>query len=510
MNSAVIVLVASTTATAAAATGQQSLSCGGLGDANDWLTHGCAASSSVQQSVVADGSTVYVLSNGIVNRTLLANKTTGLLATVSIAVVSPPTEMLRQASPEARFTVNNVGVVVGGVEPASSADPRPRAKFAAIRFSSDGVRAGGFHWVPGSRGSNPATAWPPKGLRVEVDHTLECAAVSAGASGSVVATTVYELYDETSAFGRRLQLQHNCTVPLYVFNMSFSILDAMHDRAITTHTDPSVSNQNDPGSYADIPGLPSFGPGVSDWKSTDPIFESYFAAESIHDVPYQSVPPGAAAANFSRGMSRYGLIDARMTRVISPQMEQSPVRVTAYCTGGVRVPPPDGVPGSIGAWCYDEEGTAGIMSLLAQCAKVGVEMLVFAQNMNGTWRSMVANEFPTAANTTWMKNIVDTAHADGIEVGAYQLLRNARSASALNQAAPANSASLPMSGFDCMDPATGLPDHNNGNVNCKGGSGCSALCSATQFYDDMEASMLQWWRETGVSAVDQDGQSLVA
>ena len=40
---------------------------------------------------------------------------------------------------------------------------------------------------------------------------------------------------------------------------------------------------------------------------------------------------------------------------------------------------------------------------------------------------MVANEFPTAANTTWLKAIVDIAHESGIEVGAYQLLLNARS-----------------------------------------------------------------------------------
>lgn len=299
---AVIILAAAcTTATTAAGP----LSCGGVGDPNDWLTHGCAASSRVQKSVVADGSTAYVLSNGIVNRTLIANKTTGLLATVSVAVVSPPTEMLGRASPEALFTVNGVGVVVGGVEPASAKDPRPRAKFAAIRDSSDGVKAGGFHWVPGSRGSNPATAWPPKGVHVEVDHTLECAAVSAGSSGTIVATTVYELYDETSAFGRRLRLRHDCTVPLYVLNMSFSILAGAHDRDIILHTDATVSNQNDPGSYADIPGLNSFGPGLSDWKSTDPAFESFFAAEVVHDVHYESLPTGAAAANFSRGMSRY-------------------------------------------------------------------------------------------------------------------------------------------------------------------------------------------------------------
>ena len=36
-------------------------------------------------------------------------------------------------------------------------------------------------------------------------------------------------------------------------------------------------------------------------------------------------------------------------------------------------------PGSIGAWCYDDEGTAHIKALLAECAEAGVEMFVFAQ-----------------------------------------------------------------------------------------------------------------------------------
>ena len=35
--------------------------------------------------------------------------------------------------------------------------------------------------------------------------------------------------------------------------------------------------------------------------------------------------------------------------------------------------------GSIGAWCYDDEGTALTKALLAQCAEAGVEMFVFPQ-----------------------------------------------------------------------------------------------------------------------------------
>ena len=92
-----------------------------------------------------------------------------------------------------------------------------------------------------------------------------------------------------------------------------------------------------------------------------------------------------------------------------------------------------------------------------------------------------------------------------MEVGTYQLLLNARSATALNQAAPGDAASLPNAGYDCMDPTTRLTCHKYGQTSCNGGPGCCAMCGATEFYDEMEDTMHAWWRATGVTAVDQDG-----
>lgn len=62
-----------------------------------------------------------------------------------------------------------------------------------------------------------------------------------------------------------------------------------------------------------------------------------------------------------------------------------------------------------------------------------------------------------------------------------------------------------MAGFDAMDPVTQMTCHNGGNPDCKGGSGCCAMCGATTFFSEMKASILSWWEATGVSAVDQDG-----
>ena len=487
--------------------------CGAAGTAADWLVTGCA----IRSSVVAaprgdDGSVAVTLSNGVVSRTLIANASTGLAATTSFSMLGE--ELLRTdvLAPEVLLAVNGVGVVVGG-DAAPASDTRPRARFAGFRAPLPPL-AGGFHWVPGSRGSDPNGAWPPRGVAAEFDHALGCAAVGAGPTGTIVATVRMELYDETSAFGRRVRLAHNCSAPLYVGNLSVSVYLPAHDRAITTATDASVAAVRllpDPAragvryytnGHISTPGLRDFGPGLSDWRGggggSGGGYESYFVAEVAHDVPFDPAPP-------QRGFGRYGLADARAARVLAPQTEQAPIRVGGVCVGGRAVPPPDGVGGSAGSWCYDEEGRNGTLSLLRQCASAGVEIFTFPQNMNGTWRAFVGNEFASAANVSWLRATVGVAHAAGIEVGTYQLLLNARSATALNQAAPPDAATLPNRGFDCMDPGTRLTCHNHGRAGCAGGPGCCAMCGATDFYSGLEASVLAWWRATGVSATNQDG-----
>ena len=184
------------------------------------------------------------------------------------------------------------------------------------------------------------------------------------------------------------------------------------DRIITTSKDASVSTSliiPDPYAgehvayvctgHASTPGLEpagTFGPGISHWTATnDPVnpmpFESLFVVEVLHDTPFTLTPP-------LRGFGRYGLIDSRAAHVVSPQTQQLPLRVTAMCVGGRDMPPPDGVEGSVGQWCYDEEGTNGLLELVNQSAEAGFELFILGQNMNATWRSEVANEFQISAD----------------------------------------------------------------------------------------------------------------
>lgn len=155
-------------------------------------------------------------------------------------------------------------------------------------------------------------------------------------------------------------------------------------------------------------------------------------------------------------------------------------------------------------------------------------MLLLAQNMNATWRSEVGSEFQSAANTSWLRNITSyaqgkhgSAHATllitpimrtvhytagrGVEVGVYELLINARSSTAFDQCAPNNAGSLPNSGYDCMDPTTRRTCTNNDQASCTGGPGCCSMCGASEFYDSMEQSVLDFWAATGITGVEQDG-----
>ena len=60
-------------------------------------------------------------------------------------------------------------------------------------------------------------------------------------SGMITVTTVAELYDQTSAFGRRVYMTHTCARSLRLCNMSVAVLAVARDRDITWTTDATVA-----------------------------------------------------------------------------------------------------------------------------------------------------------------------------------------------------------------------------------------------------------------------------
>ena len=495
--------------------------CGGEGDADDWLLTPCTTPSTLTTSPPAS-PTSFVLSNGVVARTLEVEPTSGLLFTASVRTMarSGSEKLSGAAAPEAALEVNGVPALVGGNVSSASAAAAGLLRFVFTgQWRTSAPTAGGFVFTPGSRGSRAAKPWPPKGLRAEFDHAAPCSAFAAGEGSSsvVTATIIYELFDSTSAFAKRVALTHNCSAPLFVFNMSVSLLPLKADGLADVTTDASISegalgtfdgaftwvNRFVPiaADHSHDADLPAFGPGLSFFAAGDE-FTSYMAVETFHDAARP------ASGTLPRGMTRFGLESSRMWRTLAPQTEQFPLTGNAMCTGpGDGLAPNDPARNS---WCYDSAGTQGLNDYLGQAHAVGWEMVDISLNMNSTWRSLVGVEFQSAANVSWFRALVDRAKSLSLELGAYQLLRNARSATAINQCAPDDAASLPNAGFDDMDllpPAgTGLPCHNGGSESCRGGPGCCSTCAASEwFVDELIPSVLAFWDATGMTVTEQDG-----
>jgi hypothetical protein len=66
---------------------------------------------------------------------------------------------------------------------------------------------------------------------------------------------------------------------------------------------------------------------------------------------------------------------------------QFPLAGQAMCVGeGDGLAPSDPARGS---WCYDVQGTQGLVDYVQQAAAVGFDMVMVSVNMNNTWRSQV-------------------------------------------------------------------------------------------------------------------------
>jgi hypothetical protein len=505
---------------------QSKAACTGRGDSvHDWLVAGCPDAAVLSSSSLPDGSVVYSLSNGIVTREFTHNATTKALSTTAIKMTAnqTSTSLVTTVVPEASFTINGVPVQVGGV--AGQIKDSHLAVFSSVRSGLPAV-AGEYTWIPGTRGSNPSAAWPPKGSRVEFDHVLPCEAIyidgtaklksksglsspaiPMGANEWITVTVPYEQYDGTSGFSRRVVVSHNCSgAPLLVTDVNAAYLVLVADGYVEFQSDSEASLTKSAhladGTRSKVLTPYSVGEGAIG-LTRDQKYQSYLVAEIFHSTSQWD--PGALG-----GVDRYARESARFWRLVTPQIEQMVVYVQGICVGGNKEYPPVGSDRVVGYWCYDDEGTEGMQLLIDQTKEMDIDMLVFGQNMNQSWRSMIAPEFNSQANLTWFSKLVARAHnsSDGqhpVEVGVYQLLLNARSASALNQAAPGNAFDLPDHWFDAMDEHTSLPDHNNGKTTCKGGPSCSSLCAGTSFYQKMKTTMLEFWRTVKLSAIDQDG-----
>eukprot|EP00051_Salpingoeca_urceolata_P030026 m.758 g.758 ORF g.758 m.758 type:complete len:867 (-) comp306_c0_seq1:90-2690(-) len=546
--------------------------CGGFGEADDWLVVPCKVPTTLTTSPADAGGSKggmlnVTLANGILRRTLTVDQNSGEAYVTSLYGISARAEQLASADPmpEAFFDVvvvragaddgtdttstvtasstGNTTVWVGGTD-AMLPEGDVRMSFSSYHEAPVVKR---YDYTPGSRASRHVP-WPPAGTGAAFVYTLPCSQLGvscdnndkrgSGGDGTMLTVTSHvEMYQGTAAFGKWLTVQHNCTgVALSLANM---YIDVSNTKSFQTSVDPGIAGVHikpvagghhsaETVAFVSQSGnddrMTTLGPGITLPSSataqtataTTPqhtraalantaipatTFTSFYFVKTLHTAPRPTEAPGG-----QRGMTRYGREYAQTVRLIAPQTAQSPVIVQAICQGGQDFADDDG---RKGYWCYDKTGQQALANLIKQAGEVGVDVVVVGQNMNATWRSMIGNEMQSSANMTMFKGMVDLAKSLGMELGAYQLVKNARSASALNQAAPGDAASLPLDGYDCMDllPPLGVGKacHNHGRADCKGGPGCCTLCTANAFYDSLEASMLKFWDITGMTVVDQDG-----
>jgi hypothetical protein len=152
-------------------------SCGGFGDPDtDWIVSPCRIPAVLETPNLKQ----FVLRNGIVSRTLDIDPNTKALSTSSlISEVTGDSMLMPSKHPlaEAEMVINSVPVLVGGPNASVRKAGSVQLVFSGYRQSTSLV-AGNFSFTPGVRSSRGDRAWPPKGIRVEFDHTAPCHAES--------------------------------------------------------------------------------------------------------------------------------------------------------------------------------------------------------------------------------------------------------------------------------------------------------------------------------------------
>jgi hypothetical protein len=309
--------------------------------------------------------------------------------------------------PEASFLVQvggrGVSVQVGGV--AGQIKGSHMALFSAVRSELPAL-AGNYRWIPGTRGSNPDAAWPPLGARVEFDHSLSCQVVdddgAESSSNELITVTIrYEQYAATSGFSRRVVFSHNCSGALLIQQNNVAYFNLIENGHVELESDTEssltksvhlVDNSSSIGFVKVLVQVPySSGEGAVGLASGQ-SFEGYLLAEIWHSTPEWD--PSALG-----GVDRYARETARFWRLVAPQIEQMVVYVQGICVGGNKTYPPTLNDGTVGYWCYDDEGTEGMQLLIDQTKEMKTDMLVFGQNMNQVRDPVAHSHLPHTTHT---------------------------------------------------------------------------------------------------------------
>lgn len=351
------------------------------------------------------------LSNGLIRRVFRLSPNA---ATVGFDNLTTGESVIRGVKPEAEISINGTLYEVGGLkgqvnyaflrlEWIDSLSNDPNAwQFVDLKVSEPEAP---FAWKR-VRHHEAETAWPPKGVRLQMDYQLP------DEYPGLTLSVFYELYDGIPVLAKWISLQNKGTTTITIDRFTSEILAAVEYGSsveareynvpppnIHVETDYAFASmdvkdanhhavhwENDPDYQTQVnylrttPCLLKVYPELGPDQEVMP--DSTFVSFRTYVLPYDS---------YSR--ERQGLAQRRMYRVIAPWTTENPLMMHARFADWERV-----------------------KTAIDQAAEVGFEMVIL------TFGSGFNIEEDSEQYISKMKTYADYAHSKGVEIGGYSLL----------------------------------------------------------------------------------------
>ena len=381
--------------------------------AADWLVDASPYHARVE---VRSGGKEIELSNGLLRRVFRISPNA---ATVALDQLVTGESLLRGVKPEAHVEIDGKAYEVGGLAGQPNyAFLRPewvdtlRASPAAFQFTgyTTGVPEERMAWKR-IRHHAPDVAWPPAGVRLNLEFAAPTDATAAGIRG-VRVTVHYELYDGLPCFSKWITVANGSGHEIHVDRFASELL-AVVER--TAEVDELSEGRTPPNLHVETDM--SFGGMMADGANRrsfrwipDPQFRTQVNYERktpcLLEVgpdlgPAQGIAAGGTFDSFrawvlpydSTDRERCGLATRRMYQVIAPWTTENPLMLHLVAS-------------------KDE----AVFRAIDQCEAVGFEMLILSF---GSGFDLERENPETLAKA---KRWSDYAHRKGIEIGSYSLL----------------------------------------------------------------------------------------
>ncbi|MEZ4776075.1 MAG: alpha-galactosidase [Bacteroidia bacterium] len=359
-----------------------------------------------------------VMSNGLIRRTFRMSPNA---ATVGFDNLITGESILRGVKPEAEITINGDTFAVGGLTgqpnyafllPEWIDSMKADSRAMQITGFKTGKATAPFEWKE-ARHHAPHTAWPPKGVHLQMDYELPAyIQVQARVIPNITVSVHYELYDGIPVMAKWITLTNHGGMPVTVNSFTSEILAAVeYGSSVETRQYnvlyPNIHVETD-FAFASMYSMDA-NHHVVHWES-DPDYATQVSYLRVTPCllkvkpeigPEEVVLAGDQFTSFrtyimphdSYDRERQGLAQRRLYRTLAPWSTENPLMMHARFADWERV-----------------------KVAIDQCAEVGFEMVIL------TFGSGFNIEDDSPAYMEKMKEYADYAKSKGVEIGGYSLL----------------------------------------------------------------------------------------